>query len=194
MPKAAEPERSCIVTREVQPKETLIRFVISPNGEVVPDFSGKLPGRGLYVSASRTLLGEAIERRLFSKAAKRPVSVQNDFEALVEKLMFERLLQLLSLCRKAGEAIAGFEKIEEALMAGKVAALLHAEDASDDGVHKLKRRAEGLPSIRFFSRDALSQVMGRDNAVHVAVLNGNTSAFFVSEARRFALFLDKTPL
>jgi len=194
VPKIAEPERSCIVTREAQPKESLIRFVISPEGEVIPDFAGKLPGRGLYVTASRTLLGEAIERKLFSKAAKRPVSVHNDFEQRVEKLLRERVLQLLSLCRKAGEAIAGFEKIEVALTNMQVAALLHADDAGDDGVHKLKRFAEGLPIIRLFSREALSQVMGRDNAVHVAVLTGNTSEFFVAEARRFTLFLDKTPL
>lgn len=190
----AEPERSCIVTREVMPKEQLLRFVVSPDGEVVPDLAGKLPGRGLYVSSSKVVLNEAITRRLFSKAAKQQVSVLDDIEERVENMLQQRALAALSLCRKAGEAITGFDKIEVALHKGQVAALLHASDAGSDGVQKLKRLTDGIPSIMLFDRDALSRVMGRDNAVHVAVLAGKSDAFFIGEVRRFALFIGKTDL
>jgi hypothetical protein len=182
------PERSCIITREAQPKEGLLRFVVSPDGVLVLDVAGKLPGRGLYVTATRLLLAEAIAKKAFARAAKQPVTIPDGFLEFVGYQLRQRLLDALSMARKAGQAISGFDKIEEALAKGKVIGLLHASDAGDDGVKKLQK--DGLESFRFFPRGVLSRVMGKENAVHVALLEGSAAAFFIENARRFALFLE----
>jgi predicted RNA-binding protein YlxR (DUF448 family) len=181
------PLRTCIVTRDAKPKEELIRFVVSPDGVIVPDLSGKLPGRGLYVSCSRLLVAEAIAKRLFSKAAKEQVTVPDGLLDNIQSQLEKRAGDALSLARKAGQAITGFEKVDEAVKTGEAAALLHADDASEDQVRKL-RDAE-IPTFRELPRALLSQVLGRENAVHVAVIHGSASEFFIQSARRFALFL-----
>lgn len=182
------PERTCIITREAQPKQGLLRFVVSPDGTLVLDLAGKLPGRGIYVTASRLLLAEAIAKKAFSRAAKEQVTIPEGFLEFVGYQLRQKCQEALSLARKAGQAISGFDKIEEALAKGTVVALLHASDAGEDGVKKLQK--EGLESFQFFPRGVLSRVVGRENAVHVALLVGPAAAFFIENARRFALFLE----
>ena len=189
MPKTDhEPERSCIVTREAKPKEALIRFVVGPDKRIVPDIAGKLPGRGLYITASRLLIGEAIAKRLFSKAAKEQVTIPNGLLDTVETQLARQVAEALSLARKAGQVITGFEKVELAVATGKVEALIHASDAGEDGVKKLSTYSG--PIFAELPRDLLSTVLGRENAVHAAVIHGPAAAFFIQAARRFALFLD----
>jgi predicted RNA-binding protein YlxR (DUF448 family) len=184
---AEAPERSCIVTREAKPKEALIRFVLSPEGKLVPDITGKLPGRGIYVGCSKLLLAEAVAKRLFSKAAKQQVAIPDGLIANVEMQMARRVGEALSFARKAGQVITGFEKVEAACKKGEVEALIHAADAGEDGIKKLAFY-QG-PTFMELSRDQLSEVVGRENAVHVAVTHGPAAQFFITEARRFALFL-----
>lgn len=129
-----EPERSCIVTREVKAKDELIRFVVGPNQQIVPDVAGKLPGRGIYVSASKLLVAEAIAKRLFSKAAKAQVQVPDGLLETLEQQLARRVGEALSLARKAGQVTTGFEKVEAELKKGTVEALIHAEDAGADGI------------------------------------------------------------
>lgn len=181
------PERSCIVTREAQPKEALIRFVLSPEGRLVPDLAGKLPGRGMYVGCSKLLLAEAIVKRLFSKAAKQQVTITDGLIDNVEVQMARRVCEALSLARKAGQVVTGFEKVEAACKKGEVEALIHAADAGEDGIKKLAFY-QG-PTFMELSRDQLCEVVGRENAVHVAVTHGAAAQFFIEQARRFALFL-----
>ena len=180
-------ERSCIVTREAQPKEGLLRFVLSPEGMLVLDANHKLPGRGMYVTASRLVLAEAIAKKSFSKAAKQPVAIPEGFLEFVGYQLRQRAIEALSLARKAGQAVSGFDKIEEAQAKGQVISLLHASDASVDGKRKL--RQEGIETFDFFTRSVLSHVMGKENAVHVGLLEGTAARYFIENARRFALFL-----
>lgn len=187
MPKI-EPERSCIVTREVKAKEDLLRFVVSPDGVLVADLAGKLPGRGLYVTCSQLMVAEALSKRLFSKAAGQQVSIPDNFMPNLVAMMQKRTGDALSMARKAGQAITGYEKVSEAVKSGEAAALIHATDASPDQVRKL--RDEALPTFQDLPRELLSQVLGRENAVHVAVLQGPAAAYFIAEAKRFALFLN----
>jgi hypothetical protein len=186
--KAEGSERTCIVTREALAKEDLLRFVVSPQGTLVFDVDGKLPGRGMYVKLSRLLLAEALAKRLFSKAAGEQVNLPEGFQKTVEALLRQRVVEALSFARKSGLVITGFEKVEEALSKGQVAALLHATDAGEDGVKKLKHA--DVPTYQFLARDVLSHVLSKENAVHVALLKGQGSAFFLSQARRFTLFLE----
>jgi predicted RNA-binding protein YlxR (DUF448 family) len=183
----AEPERSCIVTREVKPKEELIRFVVSPDGVLVPDLSGKLPGRGLYTVCSKLTVIEAIAKKAFNRAAGAPVTIPENLAETVQNQLQRRAADALSLARKAGQVVTGFEKVDETVKRGDAAALIHASDASDDGVRKL-RDAE-IPVFRELSRDLLNEVLGRENAVHAAVTHGPAAEFFIQSARRFALFI-----
>lgn len=192
MPMAAEKERQCLLTRTVKPKAALLRFVVGPDGQLVADLAANLPGRGMWLSASKLLLAEAIAKRAFSRAAKKPVSVTEDFSARLELLWHRRLLDTCSLARKAGQAISGFDKVETALKKGEVLLLLHASDAGEDGVKKL--RSATVPVYRGFSRDQLSVMAGRENAVHLAILDGSAGRFFLEELRRFALFMDEIGL
>lgn len=193
MPKA-EPQRTCLVTREELAKEELLRFVIAPDGALVHDITGKLPGRGMYTALSKPMLAEAIERKLFSRASKQSVHVPAAFEDVVEGHLRARVLQALSLARKAGDALAGFDKCLAAVQSDAVACMLHASDAGNDGIRKLSPRSTPFSSTIAFTRDELSGVMGGGNVVHVAVLEGASSQFFLKQLRRFALFIEKTPL
>jgi predicted RNA-binding protein YlxR (DUF448 family) len=189
---AREVERQCIVTRQVKPDAEMIRFVVGPEDRLVPDVAAKLPGRGMWLTASRLLLAEAIAKRSFGKAAKQTVEIPDNLQALIEQLLRQRVRDALSMARKAGQLLSGHDKVLEALAKEEVVALLHASDASEDGVRKMK--AGDVPAYRGFSRDLLSEVTGKENAVHVAVLKGSASAFFLSELRRFALFMEETGL
>lgn len=183
-----EPERSCIITREVRPKGELIRFVVGPKDVLVSDLAGKLPGRGMYVSASRLTLAEAIAKRAFSRAAKTQVTIPDGLIEVVQKQLARRVAEALSLARKSGQVVMGFEKVEAAAKKGEVEALIHAEDAGEDGIKKLSFYRG--PVFNHLPRDLLSEILGRENGVHAAVIHGPAAAFFIEEARRFALFLD----
>lgn len=186
MPKS-EPERTCIITREVKPKGEMLRFVVGPTGQLVADVNEKLPGRGIYVTASRILVAEAIAKRAFSRAAKEQVAIPDGFLDQLQTQLARRVAEALSFARKAGQVITGFEKVEAAIKTGEVEALIHAEDASADGVKKLSNYTG--PIFQELPRALLSEVLGRENAVHAAVLHGPAAAFFIEEARRFTLFL-----
>jgi hypothetical protein len=84
--------------------------------------------------------------------------------------------------------LQGFDKVEAAVKSGEVAALIHAPNAGADGVKKLRDR--DIPTFNHLPREWLNEVLGRENAVHVAVTHGPAAAFFILHARRFALFLE----
>src|SRR5262249_58402582 len=109
-PSSAGPVRTCIVTGDEGTPERMIRFVIGPQGEVVPDLARKLPGRGLWIWAERTAVEQAVARKLFAKAARAAVSVPADLAERVERLLLGRALEDLSRARRAGRAVAGFVK------------------------------------------------------------------------------------
>lgn len=137
-PQDRAPERTCIVTREVLPKEALLRFVLGPEGQLVPDVAGKLPGRGCWVKLDRHTIQRAVAQRAFARGLKAPVRVGEDLEAQILRGLEERVISALSLSRRAGQVVTGFEKARSALESGNAIALLHAEDAGADGLQKLE--------------------------------------------------------
>src|ERR1700682_6003969 len=141
--------RMCAVTREVRPIGELIRFVVSPQGEVMADLKRKLPGRGLWVSASRRTVAEAVRRHQFSKGFKRDVRVAPTLAADTEGLLVRSAIEALAMAAKAGQVVSGFSKVEGALEQRQVRALIHASDGAADGIRKL---------------DALSAALVRSNA------------------------------
>ena len=133
--------RMCAVTRQVRPIDELIRFVVAPSGEVIPDLKRKLPGRGLWVSASRQTVAEAVRRHQFSKGFKREVRVSPTLAADTEALLVRSAIDALAMAAKAGQVISGFGKVEDALTSRQtrtsVEALIHASDGAADGIRKL---------------------------------------------------------
>ena len=144
-PRAGERTRMCAVTREIRPLSELIRFVVGPDGAAVPDVKTKLPGRGLWITASREALGEAIKRKVFGRGFKREVRLPPDLAEQTERLLERAVLDALAMAGKAGSVAAGFAKTEAALEHEEVIAVLHAAGASADGVRKLQARAQPSP-------------------------------------------------
>lgn len=180
------PLRRCIVTQKVQAKDGMIRFVAAPDGTVVPDLEERLPGRGYWVSADREALAKAVSKHLFSKAARRTLRADPDLVDRLEALLQGRCLDLLGLARRGGHAVAGFEKVREALKAGRAGILLEAADGAEDGRAKLRALAGDLPVVALFDAAAIGRALGRDIAVHAAVAPGGMAGKFMAECRRYA--------
>ncbi|SCY48052.1 RNA-binding protein [Paracoccus tibetensis] len=178
-----DPERRCIATGEVQPKRGLIRFVVGPEGEVFPDLAEKLPGRGIWVAADRAALRKAAGKGLFARAAKAPVKVPDGLEDLVEAGLARRVVDLVSLARKSGRAVAGFEKVKGWLAEGRAKVLLQASDGSDRGKGKLWTPTGG----RWFGCLTASELglsFGRDHVIHGALAKGGLTDKVIVEAAR----------
>lgn len=178
-----DPERRCIATGEVQPKRGLIRFVVGPEGEIFPDLAEKLPGRGIWVAADRAALRKAAGKGLFARAAKAPVKVPEGLEDLVEAALARRVVDLVSLARKSGRAVAGFEKVKGWLAEGRAKVLLQASDGSDRGKGKLWTPTGG----RWFGCLTASELglsFGRDHVIHGALAKGGLTDKVIVEAAR----------
>jgi uncharacterized protein len=166
-------DRTCIISRQQRPEEELIRFVLSPEGKITPDLKRKLPGRGAWVSKGRDEVAQAVSGKAFAKAFGAAVDVPPDLPDLLARLMRTELVQALSLARKAGLAVAGFTKVEEAAKHGRPVALLHVAGASADGVAKVNRLCGPEVAIFDFWRpDELDLAFGRENVVHAALKSG----------------------
>lgn len=196
-----EPERSCIVTRAVNPPEGLIRFVVGPDGDVVPDLRRRLPGRGAWVTATAAKVSEAVRRRQFNRAFKGEVKTSPDLAEAVEAALRADLRQSLSLANKAGAVVAGFGKVEAAIGAGSVAGLLHAREAAPDGRRKLagalrKRLGDAisaLPVVDDLSGDELDLALGRSHVIHAALVAGAGSDGFLERWRRLRAYRGPDP-
>ena len=145
------PERRCIVTGESQPKAGLIRFAVGPDAQVVPDILGRLPGRGIYVAADRDAITKAASKGLFSRAARQVVKAPDGLAEQVEALLARRVIELLSLARKAGQAVTGYEKVKDWLVKGQAIALVQASDGSERGKSKLRPPERRPPPVSMAS-------------------------------------------
>ncbi len=182
------PERMCIVTREVKDEADLLRFVRSPEGEVVPDLARKLPGRGVWVSLTRDKVADAAAKGLFARGFKAPCKAAPELADGVGKLLRGQVTSHLSLARKAGEALSGFTKVEEALRRGPVRLLLHAAGSAGDG-GKLDRLAGPRTVIcGFLTPDDLDLAFGRTNVVHAAVADGGLAERLLFHVTRLARY------
>jgi hypothetical protein len=186
-------ERRCIVTKEVLPESRLVRFVIGPQNETVADLAAKLPGRGIWVSAKRSVLERAIAKNLFAKAARASVHVPPDLPAKVESLLLKRIQDHLGLSRRSGALVFGFDNVMRALESRrKPAALVEARDGSEDGRRKISAatRAKGLQPkvIGLLDSDELSMALGRENVIHAALFPGPLADRLVLDAERLEGF------
>lgn len=181
--RADGPERKCIVTGEVQPKYGLIRFAVGPDGQIFPDLMEKVSGRGIWVAADRQTLEQALTKGLFARAAKQPVTLPDGLVDSVEKALVRRIVDLISLARKSGEAVSGFEKVKDWLIKDYAEVLIQASDGSGRGKSKLNT-PDGGSFIGWLTADELGQAFGRQTVIHVALGAGGLTQRVVEEAAR----------
>lgn len=195
MPRQSEPgvadgadRRRCLVTGDRLPKEALLRFVVAPDGAVVADVDGRLPGRGLWLRSRRDMVRTACAGNLFAKASRGRATAAADLAERVDDLLTRRCLDLLGLARRAGQAAVGFEKARAWLRTGKAGVLLAAADGAEGGRAKLRALASGVAVLDVFSGVQLGAALGRESAGHVAVAPGRLAERLVREAGRLVAF------
>lgn len=181
--RSAPAERKCIATGEVQPKGGLVRFVLGPDNLVFPDLLEKLPGRGVWVSSNRTAIDTAVKKKLFARAFKAQVQIPQDLTDQVEALLVRRVIDLISLARKSGAAVAGYEKVKDWLDKEEARVLIQASDGSERGKTKLSTPHYGT-YIGWLTADELGQAFGRQTVIHAAVASGGLSQRVVEDAQR----------
>lgn len=186
--KVAEvPERRCIVTGEVRNKEDLLRVVIGPDGSVVPDLEERLPGRGLWLCPSRDVINTACAKNAFARAARQKVVVDTALADRIEELLTRKCIDLLSLARRAGQAVAGFEKARAQIAEG-AALVLAARDGAADGKSKIEAKARDLPIYSVLDAAEIGAAFGREKAVHVAVAPGGLATRLGRSCKRLEGF------
>jgi predicted RNA-binding protein YlxR (DUF448 family) len=198
---AAGTERTCALKRQVMPVSELVRFVVGPAGEVVPDVKRKLPGRGLWITGTRGSIAEAVRRSVFQRGFKRDLKVTPTLPADTERLLERAALDALAIAAKAGLVVTGAGKVEAAIgregpkRAGLLA-LVHASDAAADGKRKLaaalQRKRDEMQretvSVETFTGQELSLALNRPNVVHAALLAGPGSETFIARVKRLERF------
>jgi uncharacterized protein len=178
----------------VRPVADMIRFVIGPDGEAVPDLKSKLPGRGVWVTATHEALGDAIKRKALVRGFKREVRLPADLVARTENLLERAVLDALAIASKAGLVATGFTRVETALAEGQVVVVLHAAEAAPDGVRKLegprRRSPQATPIVVIgaLTSAQLDLALGRPNVIHAALLAGPPSDTFLARLRRLERF------
>jgi uncharacterized protein len=193
---ASGTERTCALTRELKPAAEMIRFVVGLGGEAVPDVKRKLPGRGIWVTATRAAIEDAVKRNVFARGFKRDVRVAHDLAEQTERLIERAVLDALAIAGKAGTVVSGFSKIETAVGRDDILALIHATDGGDDGKRKLAaalhrntaRKLREIVVIDTFTGAQLDLALNRPNVVHAALLAGPGSETFLARAVRLTRF------
>ena len=163
----------------------MIRFVTDPDGVIVPDVEGRLPGRGLWVTAERAMIDTAVEKKLFGRGAKQAVKVPPDLVDTAATLLKRRTLNLLGLARRAGHLVSGFEKVKAAVKSGTATLVVQALDGAEEGRKKVSG-ASGAPVLDAFLASELGAAVGRDMAVHIAVTDRGMAEHILSDGRRYA--------
>ncbi len=180
------PERKCILSGEHGARDNLIRLALGPGGEITPDVRARAPGRGAWIGVDRAALEAAQAKGKLKGALARAfktgdLSIPPDLGGCIERALRQAVLDRLGLEARAGTLITGSEKIETAARRGEVHLLIHASDAGEDGNRKLDqawRMGDGESQGVVFpaERAILSLALGRQNVVHVAIVDRAAAA------------------
>ncbi len=181
----------CFATKNTAPREEMLRFVVSPGGEVVFDVAEKLPGAGMWLTADKTVVQKAVDKKLFGKAAGQSVRVATDLAQTVEITLKKRCLSLLGFARKAGYLVFGYEGVKKIIGTGETVVAFAADDASENGKNKLYRPDDDFYIFSFLSREELGQITGQDAQVHVAVLRSTIANELKNSAIKLNLYLNE---
>lgn len=174
-----------------------MRFVLDPDGRVVPDIKRKLPGRGVWITATHEAVARSVRQKVFARAFRRAVAVDPELADAVADLLRRAALQDLALANKAGCVVAGFTKVDKAQRSAKPVVLVHASDASRDGSRKLDRIGparreddeDGAGPVTCFASAELSSALGKENVIHAAVADDGAGRKFLWSAKRYISYL-----
>lgn len=195
-------ERKCVALNAVRDPVRMVRFVKSPDNIVVPDIAGKLPGRGVWVSADRDLLTKALKTGAFARGFKSKVKVPEDLIDQVESALRRAVLALISMTKKSGQVAVGYDQSVGMAREGVLGLRLEAVNGSSDGRSKIRtlsravaRELElGDPAvIGCFTKAELGMAMGRDKLVHAGVKRGKLCKRLRVEAERLEGFVPLIP-
>lgn len=203
MPRSPEQTRECALTRETKSVEDLVRFVVSPDGILLPDVDAKAEGRGVWISLGHKEVTEAVNKKAFAKSLKTAVTVPDDLAGLTQKHLETRFLGALSMTRKAGQIVTGGTKVKAAIEAGEVIALFTATDAADDGRKKMAGSLKGyekaaeeagfggapIPHLEMLDSTQLGLALGLENVIHAALTKGAAAQSALEKGQRLARFL-----
>lgn len=189
-------DRTCIVSRKSGPAEAMIRFVADPQGVIVADLKGQLPGRGCWVTAERAFVQQAADRNLFARALKSKVSVPPDLVSGIDALLVSALTGMMGLARKAGQLVVGSTKADAAVRSGQAIAVLHATDAAPDGIRKIDQARHALAeagggqiaAFQLLPADDMAVLSAGGQVIHVAVLAGQAGEGVVKRAKMLDRF------
>jgi uncharacterized protein len=204
VPRTKELSRQCALTREVKPVEELIRFVVSPDGELVPDTDARAEGRGVWVTLGEKAVAEAVRKKAFERSLKTKVRLPEDLPGLTRRRLTDRLLSALSMARKAGQLVTGATKVRDAIATGGVIGLITATDAAEDGRQKLLSAlrghekaagsaasgAAGVPHLELLDSGQLGLALGIENVIHAALVNGAAAQSALKRAERLARYIE----
>lgn len=183
---AEGPVRRCVVSGRTGPRESFLRFVAGPEGTLVPDIEGKLPGRGLWLTVSRAALDEAVAKNAFAKAARMGLKIPAGLADTVDRLLLRRALEGLSLAKRAGAVAAGFTKAKALIDKGGAGLVVEALDASR--AERARLGGRDIETVSGLSAEDMGAALGRDNAVHVALRAGPLAARVKTDLARLAAF------
>ena len=191
-------DRTCILTRKSGEAQELIRFVAGPDGHLVPDIKANLPGRGAWISASRSVLEDAIRRKAFTHSLKADIIVDQGIADLVDKLLVKAALGRLALARKAGAVVTGATKVEQAIRAGEACLVLHSKEAAFDGKRKIEQAIysvrrpdrQDIPVVTLFDSDEMGVAFGDNPVVHAALLNIKLAQGFIKTVQKLVAYRD----
>ncbi|MGL4636165.1 MAG: RNA-binding protein [Beijerinckiaceae bacterium] len=197
------PDRTCVATRAIRPVEGLMRFVLDPAGVLTPDIKGKLPGRGVWATATRAAVEQALSKKAFARSLKTPVILPPDLTGMIDQLLAADVRQAFAMANKAGLLITGFSKVEALIEKRKATALIMASDASEDGRRKILQavmrtysKIDALPLFSLLPGHELDLALGRENAIHAALLAGPAGDAFTRRCQRLLRYrfgaLDET--
>lgn len=199
----AEITRMCALTRQEKPVEDLIRFVLGPDGSIVPDTEARAEGRGVWITLSHASVAEAVKKKVFARSLKEQVVVPEDLADLTRLRLEQRLTAALGMARKAGQFTTGATKVRSAIEANQILALLTATDGAEDGRNKMLgalralnyARKDGdvagpqVPHFELLSSTQLGLALGLENVIHAALMTGAAAQSAVDKARRLARYI-----
>lgn len=180
--------RRCLASGLVKDKDVLLRFVVGPRNDVVPDVDERLPGRGFWLSADREFLKKACTKNLFAKAARSSVIVPDDLCDRVEALLVRRCLHLIGLARRAGEVVFGYEKVRARLRSGRSGLVFVASDASPGARERMRGLTSGSTVVDVLRASELALTDGRNRIVHLMVEPGALTVRLKRETGRLSGF------
>ena len=203
-PREKDVERRCALTREVKPAADMIRFAVSPDGELVPDTEARAGGRGVWITLGQRFVAEAARKKAFERSLKEKVCLPEDLPDLTRRRLTERYVSALQMARKAGQLVSGAFRVREAIDKGEIIALISATDAADDGREKMlsalrgrRRAAEeqgheaaGVPHLQLLDSVQLGLALGLESVIHAALINGAAAQSALRQAIRLARYLD----